>query len=113
MRVLILVPIVHAEHDMGSLIETVKEEYVRRYGPEKWDGHVRTIHGLWAEIRKAIESLDLPYQSVRLYQDGLPECGRELDIVGQLADKGSPNHQLLRELVAPGGEPMGRGKPDD
>jgi Na+/phosphate symporter len=44
---------------------------------------------------------------VRLYQDGLPVCGRELEIVLELAKAGSRNHQLLLRLKARGATLMG------
>jgi len=44
---------------------------------------------------------------VRLYQDGLPVCGREAEIVADLAQKGSRNHQLLLRLMAQGAILMG------
>ncbi|MBU4121499.1 MAG: hypothetical protein KKA48_08105, partial [Proteobacteria bacterium] len=43
----------------------------------------------------------------RIYQDGLPICGKELDIVTELAKKGSPNHQILVRLMEKGATVMG------
>jgi hypothetical protein len=111
MRTLFLVPIIHTEHDMGSLIEKIKQEYVRQYGLQKWEEYLKAIHWVWAEIRKTIESLNLPYESVRLYQDGLPECGREVDIVKEVAARGSKNHLLLLDLMERGAMLMGTEHP--
>ena len=36
MRTLIVVPIIHTEQDMGSLITQIKREYIARFGHEKW-----------------------------------------------------------------------------
>jgi len=107
MRTLLLIPIIHTESDMGSLLEKLRGEYIQRHGAEKWEQHVRTVKDLWAEIRSAIGSLMLPYPRVRLYQDGLPECGREVQIVKELAAKGSKNHELLVELMDQGARLMG------
>lgn len=107
MRTLIVVPIIHTEQDMGSLLEQVKQEYVQRYGPAKWDEHLKTVHEVWTGIRRMIEALELPYASVRLYQDGLPDCGREEDIVKEVAAQGSKNHQLLLVLMEKGARLMG------
>lgn len=41
----------------------------------------------------------LPYPRVRLYQDGLPVCGREVEITTDLARAGSRNHQLLLRVM--------------
>lgn len=107
MRTLIVVPIIHTEQDMGSLFEQVRQEYVQRYGSAKWDEHLKTVHEIWAGIRQMIEALELPYANVRLYQDGLPDCGREEEIVKEVAAQGSKNHQLLLALMEKGARLMG------
>jgi len=54
--------------------------------------------------------LALSCDRVRLYQDGLPVCGREAEIVTELAQAGSRNHQLLLRLMAQGAVLMGTEK---
>ncbi len=44
MRLLILVPIIHTEQDMGSFNEQAKQEYVHKYGLAKWEQHLEVIH---------------------------------------------------------------------
>ncbi len=116
MRLLILVPIIHTEQDMGSFTEQAKQEYVQKYGLAKWEQHLEVIHGLWAGIRQLtyqlIEALALPYARIRLYQDGLPECGREEELVKEVAGRGSKNHQLLLDLMQKGAKLMGTESPD-
>ena len=58
-----------------------------------------------------IAALELPYASVRLYQDGLPQCGKEADIVKEVAAGGSKNHQILVELMEQGARLMGTEDP--
>ncbi|MEI7537254.1 MAG: hypothetical protein WCJ76_08575, partial [Comamonadaceae bacterium] len=58
-----------------------------------------------------IKSLDPHYASVRLYQDGLPICGKEEQIVQDVAAQGSKNYQLLVELMALGSRLMGTEDP--
>ncbi|MGQ0708639.1 MAG: hypothetical protein ACT4NV_02710 [Rhodoferax sp.] len=111
MRTLIVIPMIHGEQDMGSLLGQVKHEYVRRYGDEKWSEHLQSIDSVWTGIRQLITLLDLPYARVRLYQDGLPLCGKEIDIVRDVAAHGSKNHQLLLELVERGARLMGTEDP--
>lgn len=111
MRTLIVIPIIHTEKDMGALLEQIKQQYVTRYGQEKWEEHLRSIDEVWIGIRKMIAALDLPYPAVRLYQDSLPLCGKEVEIVKEVAAKGSTNHQLLIELMAKGGQLMGTEEP--
>lgn len=112
MRTLIVIPVIHTEQDMGSLLEQVREGYVQRYGQAKWEVHVHTVHEVWAGIRQVIETLDLPFQNVRLYQDGLPDCGNEAAIVRDVAAQGSQNHLLLLELMERGARLMGTEDPD-
>lgn len=112
MRTLLLIPIIHTEHDMGSLLEQIKHEYVTRYGHEKWTEHLKSIDEVWNGIREMIAELELPYASVRLYQDGLPQCAKEVDIVKEVAARGSKNHQLLVELMEQGARLMGTEDPN-
>jgi len=107
-----VIPIIHTEQDMGSLLEQIKEEYVTRYGREKWTEHLKSIDEVWSGIRRMIAALELPYASVRLYQDGLPHCGKEADIVKEVAARGSKNHQLLVELMEQGARLMGTEDPN-
>jgi hypothetical protein len=53
-------------------------------------------------VDPSIAQIDLVYERVRLYQDGLPACGKEERIVRDLAQAGSLNHQLLLELMGRG-----------
>ena len=112
MRTLIVIPIIHTEQDMGSLLERIKQDYVTRYGHEKWTEHLKSIDEVWSGIRQMIAALELPYASVRLYQDGLPLCGKEADIVKDVAARGGRNHQLLVELMEQGARLMGTEDPD-
>jgi hypothetical protein len=115
MRLLILVPIIHTEQDMGSFSGQVKQAYVERHGSAKWEQHLEVIHGLWSAIHhliyQLIEALGLPYAKIRLYQDGLPECGHEEKLVTEVASRGSKNHQLLLELIQKGAVLMGTESP--
>jgi len=111
MRILIVIPIIHTEQDMGSLLEQTKQAYVTRYGHEKWTEHLKSIDQVWSGIRQMIAALALPYARVRLYQDGLPLCGKGADIVKEVAARGSQNHQLLVELMAQGAQLMGTEDP--
>ncbi len=80
---------------MGSLLGEIRREYVSRYGLAQWDSHLNSIGEIWDGIHRMILDLDLPYANVRLYQDGLPQCDKEAEIVQDVAARGSKNHQLL------------------
>jgi len=62
---------------------------------------------MWAEIRRLIEHSELSCERVRLYQDGLPVCGRKPEIFADLAKKGSLNHRLIHRLIEKGASLMG------
>ena len=106
-RTLIYVPIIHTQADMGALSQSIQRLKVKKLGRKGWERNVKLVNKLWAQIEQSIESLALPYQRVRLYQDGLPVCGREEEIVKELAKAGSRNHGLLGRLSEKGATIMG------
>jgi hypothetical protein len=111
-RRLIWIPIIHTEADLGNMAESVRNLYVRKMGRAKWAKHVADIDRLWRDIRARIEKMHLDYTKVRLYQDGLPVCGHEKQIVRDLARAGSRNHQLLADLMERGAAIMGTESPE-
>jgi hypothetical protein len=100
-------PIIHTQADMGALSPAIQRLKVKELGRKGWERNVKLVNKLWAQIEQAIEGLALPYQRVRLYQDGLPVCGREREIVTELAKAGSRNHGLLHRLSEKGATIMG------
>jgi len=114
-RRLIWVPILHTQADLGSVSGAVKALYARKIGLKKWNRHVATIDEFWRRTHEGIQSAlggDLDYGKVRLYQDGLPNCGHELRIVKDMIEAGSLNHQLLLELMEKGARLMGTESPE-
>jgi len=81
------------------MYETLRAEYIRRFDPQRWEEHNRIIEDFWQGIRKKVFELNLDYTRTRLYQDGLPVCGKEMDLVEELVKMGSPNHEILLELI--------------
>jgi len=110
-RRLIWIPIIHSQSDLGSVGEFFRRLYVQRTSHEDWDRHIQTVDDAWDRIRRAIDRMDLDYGVVRVYQDGLPQCGHELDIVRDLAVSGSRNHEILLDLVARGATLVGTESP--
>jgi len=106
-RGLIHVPVIHTEADMGALSHAIKQMTIQKLGQAGWERNVSLIDEIWTRIEAAIDSWSLPYQRVRLYQDGLPVCGREVEIVTELAKAGSRNHRLLLRLKQRGATIMG------
>ena len=111
-RRLIWIPIIHTQADLGNMAESVKSLYVRKMGRAKWEKHIADIDRMWRAIRTRIEKMHLDYAQVRLYQDGLPTCGHEEQIVRDLARAGSQNHQLLADLMEKGARVTGTESPD-
>jgi len=106
-RTLIYLPIVHTQADMGALKESVARATLKKTGRAGLARKAAAIDQIWTEIEAAIDALPLSFDRVRLYQDGLPVCGREAEIVTELAQAGSRNHQLLLRLMARGAVLMG------
>ena len=100
-------PVLHSQADMGSVSESLGSLYSRRLGEKEWERHVRMVDDMWKAIRGKIDRMDLDYPRLLLYQDGLPTCGREEQIVRDLAGKGSQNHQLLVDLIERGAQLVG------
>lgn len=111
-RVVISIPIIHGQADMGGLGRSVRRVTVQKLGRRAWKRNVDVIARMWGDLRRTVEGWDLPWDKVRLYQDGLPQCGRETDIVTTLAGAGSPNHQLLLSLMSRGATLVGTESPD-
>jgi hypothetical protein len=106
-RILIYFPIIHTQTDMGNLKASVRHVMLKKAGLQSFKRKAEAVNRLWTEIELAIDALKLDYRKVRLYQDALPVCGREADIIRDLADKGSRNHRLLLKLMERGAVPMG------
>ncbi|MDD5309184.1 MAG: hypothetical protein PHU25_17870 [Deltaproteobacteria bacterium] len=112
MRALIYVPIVHSEVDLGSMADEIRRRFEEVFGAAEWTRRFASVEAMWEGIRGKLSAVPLPWQRTRLYQDGLPVCGREQDIVRDLAAKGSRNHQLLAELMERGATLVGTEDPE-
>lgn len=92
---------------MGTLSESVRGTALPKLGEKGWKRKAEMIDKMWMEIERVIDGLALSYDKIRLYQDGLPVCGREAEIVNELAKAGSRNHKLLLRLMEGGARIMG------
>lgn len=106
-RTLIYFPIIHTRADMGTLGKSIEQSTVRTLGRRGTRQKAKVIDSMWAEIERKIDSLALSYENLRLYQDGLPVCDREIQIVTELAEAGGSNHLLLLRLMDKGATIMG------
>jgi len=106
-RTLLYFPIVHSQSDMGALSESVRKVTLQKLGERVWRQKINLVNRFWSDVENSFNKLSLPYAQTRVYQDGLPVCGKEFDIVTELANKGSPNHQILVRLMEKGATVMG------
>ena len=105
------IPVIHNFADLGSLAESVRTHYLQHFGPAVWQQRERAVAELWKQIRGSIDALHLDFGQIRIYQDGLPLCGKEEQIVHELAGAGSLNHQLVLELMGKGAALVGTEDP--
>jgi hypothetical protein len=108
---LIYVPVVHSIAEMGSAAPGYKAAFVARYGEAKWVERSAEFDAVWRAIADEIKTFGFDFKRVKLYQDSLPVCGRERELVGDLASQGSCNHQLLESLMREGARLVGTESP--
>lgn len=101
LRKLLIVPILHAEEDMGSLASRLPAE----------DGYSFMVSKFWEEVRQRIKRYLNSFQRVKVYQDGLPDTQKKL-IDKIVSEVKSPNYQLLRLLKDKGAKILGTEKPE-
>jgi len=106
-RSLIYFPIVHNQADMGAFSKSIRQASLQKLGRSGWKRKLEVIDRFWTEIERAIDRLSLSFNRVRIYQDGLPVSGREVQIVEELARAGSRNYALLLRLIRKGAEVIG------
>jgi len=117
MRKLLIIPIVHNAADLGRLehrLEQIKRATMPR---ERIEASRKQVARFWEELRVAIESWQLDFSKVVVFQDALPlapatHVGLEIKIVKELAAVGSANHQLLEWLHEHGASILGTESPE-
>jgi hypothetical protein len=97
---------------MGTLGASIRGRKLSSLGRQGLRHNAAVVEKLWEKIEGVTARLPLTGGIVRLYQDGLPVCGREREIVSELAGAGSRNHRLLLELEARGATLMGTESPE-
>ena len=100
-RRLIYVPILHAQESSakkGSPLPTAKIGEPKN----RSESEVSAVDAMWEGIAAKIEALNLPWKKVRIFQDGTPVCGNELELAMRLARSGSSSHSFILDLVEQG-----------
>jgi len=111
-RKLVYIPIIHTQGDMGALSQSLERMKVSKMGRQGAARHANLVAKMWDEIEQVVEKLPVKEGRVQVYQDGLPVCGHEQQIVSQLAEAGNRNHRLLLRLQTRGAVLMGTESPE-
>jgi hypothetical protein len=106
-RILIHIPIIHTQAEMGTLAKEIGSRLAKEFDRRWLQKKETAVDRLWDSIETMLAEIDLPYARVRIYEDGLPVCGREMEIVNELANAGSRNHRLIAALAKKGATIMG------
>ena len=101
-RKLVYIPIIHTVADMGTLGAAVRGMKLSALGRQGLSRNAAVVEKMWSQIESVVARLPVPPGSMRVYQDGLPVCGHEREIVAELASAGNRNHGLLLKLQARG-----------
>lgn len=109
---LIYIPVMHSSAEMGSAARAYKAAFVARFGERKWQERCDEFDAIWSAIAAAIDALALDPARIKLYQDSLPLCGREVALTRELAALGSHNHRLLAALIDRGASLIGTESPE-
>lgn len=109
---LVYIPIIHTLADMGALGASIQRVKLSALGRQGLARNAAVVEKTWEEIERAVGNLHVSPGRVRVYQDGLPVCGREQEIVSELAEAGNRNHRLLLSLQARGALLMGTESPE-
>jgi hypothetical protein len=103
MRALIHFPIIHCPQDLGSFADAVANTRTEIQSKQYYEA----VEQFWRMIETTLDSFNLNYQQLKLYQDGLPVCDSVDRIVENVAACGSQNFQLLQKLQAKGATLVG------
>ena len=111
-RKLIYLPIIHTARDMGTLGAPIRGMKLSMLGRQGLKQNAAVVDKRWEDLERVVSNLPVPPGTVRVYQDGLPVCGHEREIVSELALAGNRNHGLLLKLQARGAMLMGTESPE-
>src|ERR1035437_5144449 len=111
-RRLVYLPIIHTAADMGTLGAPIRGKKLSTMGRQGLKVNAAVVDKMWEEWERVVSNLPVPPGIVRVYQDGLPVCGHEQEIVSELAGAGHRNHGLLLKLQARGAVLMGTESPE-
>lgn len=109
---LLYVPVLHTPQEARGIGHTFQSGSAYQVATANLGNHDQSVREMWAGIARKLNEANLSWPMVRVYQDALPVCGMENEIISVLADHGSLNHQLLMDLVGRGARLEGTEDPD-
>src|ERR1039458_5745450 len=88
-RKLACLPIIHTVADMGTLGASIRRMKLSALGRQGLTRNAAVVEKMWEEIESVVANLPVTPGTVRVYQDGLPVCEHEQEIVSELSDRKS------------------------
>ena len=101
-RRVIYVPILHAKENSGQPISNSPRNKTKDIKKINANKDISAVDSMWEGISAKIGALNLPWNQTRIYQDGAPVCGNELELAMRLAESGSPNFSFILDLIEKG-----------
>jgi len=99
---LLYVPVLHTHRESEDIVFLLKANGAGEHADKPGDEHDKSVRDMWEGIYKKIQETQVVFSSMRIYQDAMPVCGMEKELVSKLAEKGSRNHQLILDLLNKG-----------
>lgn len=95
---LLYVPVLHTHRESEDIIFSLKATGGDKHEDKPGNEYDKSVKDMWDGIYKKIQETQVVFSSMRIYQDAMPVCGMEKELVSKLAEKGSRNHQLILDL---------------
>ncbi|MCX6340079.1 MAG: hypothetical protein NTX71_09220 [Candidatus Aureabacteria bacterium] len=96
---LLYVPVLHTHRESEDIVFSLKASGGGKHADKPGNEYDKSVKDMWDGIYKKIHETQVVFSSMRIYQDSLPVCGMEREVVSKLAEKGSRNHQLILDLL--------------
>ncbi len=112
MKQLYIVPIIHAEIELGSQAEKLKKQYIKKFGLAAWKQHKAAIADFWSKVKNNLKRIDVDYNNLLIYQDGFPIGMDAKEMIDSMLKLGSPNYKIIANLMNNGAELIGTESPE-
>ena len=93
MRTLYYVEIIHEKLDLGSLGDKVSQVSQRFMGRQKTIQLQKQTENFWIALNGEIEKLDLDYQKLVVFQDGLADTDSQ--IIQKIIEEGTDRKSVV------------------